>query len=107
MKQWKNNFDSKNLDGIVKTYTTKAILVSTFGGIIEGRAEIKKYFTGLFKKKKLNESETKLLQSYVILSLFVFLGIYLIEHIICIICLPIFIFYVPLCSLDFIVRPMC
>ena len=35
LKQWKKNFDSKNLDGIVKTYTTKAILVSTFGGIIE------------------------------------------------------------------------
>jgi len=41
------------------------------------------------------------------LILFNFFGIYVVEHIIRIICLPIFIFYVPLISLDFIIRPMC
>ena len=54
LEQWKENFDSKNLDGIVKTYSTKAVLVSTFGGIIQGRDEIRKYFIGLFKKQKLS-----------------------------------------------------
>ena len=76
LKQWKKNFDSKNLDGIVKTYTTKAILVSTFGGIIEGRAEIKKYFTGLFKKEKLSVDFIDEPHIGVIDDLTIFTGLY-------------------------------
>jgi hypothetical protein len=66
LKQWKQNFDSKNLDGIVNTYSPKGILVSTFGDILEGREPIKKYFVGLFKKDNLsvtyldNPIETKI-----------------------------------------------
>ena len=53
LNDWKKNFDSKNLDGIVNNYSQDAILVSTFGDILTGREAIKEYFIGLFKKYKL------------------------------------------------------
>jgi hypothetical protein len=76
LKQWKKNFDSKNLDGIVKTYTTKAILVSTFGGIIEGREAIRKYFKGLFEKEKLSVDFIDEPHIGVIYDLTIFTGLY-------------------------------
>ena len=53
LNDWKKNFDSKNLDGIVNNYSQDGILVSTFGDILVGRESIKEYFVGLFKKDKL------------------------------------------------------
>jgi len=53
LNNWKRNFDSKNLSGIVNSYSTNGILVSTFGDILEGRAKIQEYFVGLFKKDNL------------------------------------------------------
>lgn len=53
LNNWKKNFDSKNLDGIVNNYSQDGILVSTFGDILTGREAIKKYFIGLFKKDNL------------------------------------------------------
>jgi hypothetical protein len=53
LNNWKVNFDSKNLDGIVNLYSPNAILVSTFGDILEGREKIKDYFKGLFEKDNL------------------------------------------------------
>ena len=76
LKQWKKNFDSKNLDGIVKTYTTKAILVSTFGGIIKGRDEIRKYFKGLFEKEKLSVDFIDKPHIGVVDDLTIFTGLY-------------------------------
>lgn len=52
LNNWKRNFDSKNL-GIVNLYSPNAILVSTFGDILEGREKIKDYFKGLFEKDNL------------------------------------------------------
>ena len=54
LNDWKKNFDSKNLDGIVNNYSQDGILVSTFGEILTGREAIKVYFIGLFKKDKLS-----------------------------------------------------
>ena len=54
LNDWKKNFDSKNLDGIVNNYSQDGILVSTFGDILTGREAIKEYFIGLFKKDKLS-----------------------------------------------------
>ena len=76
LKQWKKNFDSKNLDGIVKTYTTSAVLVSTFGGIIKGRDEIRKYFKGLFEKEKLSVDFIDKPHIGVIDDLTIFTGLY-------------------------------
>lgn len=76
LKQWKKNFDSKNLDGIVKNYTSKAILVSTFDGIIEGRENIRKYFIGLFKKDKLSVDFIDKPHIGVIDDLTIFTGLY-------------------------------
>ena len=53
LNDWKKNFDSKNLDGIVNNYSQDGILVSTFGDILTGREAIKEYFVGLFKKDNL------------------------------------------------------
>jgi len=53
LNNWKRNFDSKNLSGIVNSYSPNGILVSTFGDILEGRAKIQEYFIGLFKKDNL------------------------------------------------------
>ena len=53
LNNWKKNFDSKNLDGIVNNYSQDGILVSTFGEILTGREAIKEYFIGLFKKDNL------------------------------------------------------
>jgi uncharacterized protein (TIGR02246 family) len=53
LNDWKKNFDSKNLDGIVNNYSEDGILVSTFGDILTGREAIKEYFIGLFKKDNL------------------------------------------------------
>jgi len=53
LKNWKSNFDSKKLNGIVDVYSTDAILVSTFGDILEGKTKIKEYFKGLFSKDNL------------------------------------------------------
>ena len=53
LKDWKKNFDSKDIEAIVKNYTEDGILVSTFGDILTGRNAIKNYFIGLFKKDKL------------------------------------------------------
>jgi uncharacterized protein (TIGR02246 family) len=54
LNQWKENFDSKDLENMVNTYSPNAILVSTFGDILQGREAIKKYFAGLFKKDNLS-----------------------------------------------------
>ena len=54
LNDWKKNFDSKNLDGIVNNYSQDGILVSTFGDILTGREAIKEYFVGLFKKDQLS-----------------------------------------------------
>ena len=54
LNDWKKNFDSKNLDGIVNNYSQDGILVSTFGEILTGREAIKEYFIALFKKDKLS-----------------------------------------------------
>lgn len=51
---WKNNFDTKNLDKIVNNYSEDGILVSTFGDILKGRKKIKDYFKGLFEKDELS-----------------------------------------------------
>jgi len=53
LNNWKKNFDSKNLGGIVNNYSEDGILVSTFGEILTGREAIKEYFIGLFKKDNL------------------------------------------------------
>jgi uncharacterized protein (TIGR02246 family) len=53
LNDWKKNFDSKNLNGIVNNYSQDGILVSTFGDILTGREAIKEYFIGLFKKDNL------------------------------------------------------
>jgi hypothetical protein len=53
LKDWKKNFDSKDIEAIVKNYSEDGILVSTFGDILTGRNAIKNYFIGLFKKDKL------------------------------------------------------
>ena len=76
LEEWKKNFDSKNLDGIVKTYTTSAILVSTFGGIIKGRKEIRKYFKGLFQKEKLSVHFNDEPHIGVVDNLTIFTGLY-------------------------------
>jgi len=54
LNKWKENFDSKDLENMVNTYSPNAILVSTFGDILQGRDAIKKYFEGLFKKDNLS-----------------------------------------------------
>ena len=54
LKDWKDNFDNKRLEGITNNYTPDGILVSTFGDILNGRNEIKDYFAGLFKKDNLS-----------------------------------------------------
>jgi len=54
LEQWKSNFDSKDLTSIVNTYSSDAILVSTFGDILNGRDAIKGYFADLFKKDNLS-----------------------------------------------------
>ena len=54
LNNWKKNFDSKNLEGIVNNYSKDGILVSTFGDILSGREAIKEYFIGLFKKDQLS-----------------------------------------------------
>ena len=54
LNDWKKNFDSKNLNGIVNNYSEDGILVSTFGEILTGRKAIKEYFIGLFKKDQLS-----------------------------------------------------
>lgn len=54
LNNWKKNFDSKNLEGIVNNYSKDGILVSTFGDILTGREAIKEYFIGLFKKDQLS-----------------------------------------------------
>ena len=54
LNNWKKNFDSKNLEGIVNNYSNDGILVSTFGDILSGREAIKEYFIGLFKKDQLS-----------------------------------------------------
>jgi len=54
LNKWKENFDSKDLENMVNTYSPNAILVSTFGDILQGREAIKKYFEGLFKKDNLS-----------------------------------------------------
>jgi len=54
LNDWKKNFDSKNLEGIVNNYSKDGILVSTFGEILTGRKAIKEYFIDLFKKDKLS-----------------------------------------------------
>ena len=51
LQKWKKNFDGKDLNGIVNTYSKDGILVSTFGDILNGREAIKGYFTDLFKKE--------------------------------------------------------
>jgi uncharacterized protein (TIGR02246 family) len=53
LNDWKKNFDSKNLNGIVNNYSENGILISTFGDILTGREAIKEYFVGLFKKDNL------------------------------------------------------
>jgi hypothetical protein len=53
LNDWKKNFESKNLDGIVNNYSQDGILISTFGDILTGREAIKEYFVGLFKKDNL------------------------------------------------------
>lgn len=53
LNDWKKNFDSKNLNGIVNNYSEDGILISTFGDILTGREAIKEYFVGLFKKDNL------------------------------------------------------
>ena len=53
LKEWKYCFDNKQLDKIVKLYSSKAILVSTFDSILEGHEKIKDYFKGLFDKDNL------------------------------------------------------
>ncbi len=53
LKEWKSCFDNKQLDKIVKLYSSKAILVSTFDSILEGHEKIKDYFKGLFDKDNL------------------------------------------------------
>jgi hypothetical protein len=54
LNDWKKNFDSKNLEGIVNNYSQDGVLVSTFGDILTGREAIKEYFIGLFKKDQLS-----------------------------------------------------
>jgi uncharacterized protein (TIGR02246 family) len=54
LNDWKKNFDSKNLEGIVNNYSQDGVLVSTFGDILTGREAIKEYFVGLFKKDQLS-----------------------------------------------------
>ena len=54
LQKWKKNFDGKDLNAIVNTYSKDGILVSTFGDILKGREAIKGYFTGLFKKDNLS-----------------------------------------------------
>lgn len=54
LQKWKKNFDGKDLNGIVNTYSKDGILVSTFGDILNGREAIKGYFIGLFKKDNLS-----------------------------------------------------
>jgi hypothetical protein len=54
LQKWKKNFDGKDLNAIVNTYSKDGILVSTFGDILNGREAIKGYFIGLFKKDNLN-----------------------------------------------------
>jgi hypothetical protein len=53
LKEWKYCFDNKLLDKIVKLYSSKAILVSTFDAILEGHEKIRDYFKGLFDKENL------------------------------------------------------
>jgi uncharacterized protein (TIGR02246 family) len=53
LNDWKKNFESKNLNGIVNNYSQDGILISTFGDILTGREAIKEYFVGLFKKDNL------------------------------------------------------
>lgn len=53
LSKWKNNLDSKNLLAISETYSDDAILVSTFGEILQGRQAIKNYFKGLFELENL------------------------------------------------------
>jgi hypothetical protein len=54
LQKWKKNFDGKDLNAIVNTYSKDGILVSTFGDILNGREAIKGYFTDLFKKDNLS-----------------------------------------------------
>jgi hypothetical protein len=54
LKDWKYNFDNKRLEEITNNYTPDGILVSTFGDILNGRNEIKDYFSGLFEKDNLS-----------------------------------------------------
>ena len=55
LNSWKKNIDTKNLDGIVNSYSQGAILLATFSeNIIFGSNAIRNYFDNLFKKQNLS-----------------------------------------------------
>ena len=80
LKDWKKNFESKNLEGITNLYTTEGILVSTFGGIMKGRKEIKDYFDDLFENDNLKVEFLGKPHIGVIGDLTVFTGVYLFSY---------------------------
>lgn len=51
---WANYFNTKNLNGILSTYSPNGVLLATFNrDILQGRNSIRPYFVDLFKKENL------------------------------------------------------
>jgi hypothetical protein len=80
LNDWKRNFESKDLEGITNLYSSQAILVSTFGGIMKGRNEIKDYFDDLFENDNLKVDFLGNPHIGVISDLTVFTGVYLFSY---------------------------
>lgn len=80
LKEWKEKFDTKDLDGITNLYTSEAILVSTFDGIMKGRNEIKDYFDDLFEKQNLKVEFIGKPHIGVVSDLTIFTGVYVFSY---------------------------
>lgn len=80
LKDWKRNFEEKNLDGITNLYTSEGVLVSTFGSILKGRNEITDYFDDLFKNENLKVDFIGKPHIGIIGDLTIFTGVYVFSY---------------------------
>ena len=54
IKRWEVNFNTKNLKGLLNSYSPNATFLGTFAkNVKQGRPLIESYFIGLFKKENL------------------------------------------------------
>jgi hypothetical protein len=80
LKKWKEKFDNKDLEGITNLYSSEAILVSTYDGIMKGRNEIKDYFDDLFEKQNLKVEFIGKPHIGVVSDLTIFTGVYVFSY---------------------------